>query len=215
MKVVISAVILAVAILMGSYFHTQTTRYELVLVENGAMKIDRQTGNVWILRGGNRGFQLVSDRTEEKEEIAETSEELAESLARAAHTLDDKILSNEFFIQSWLKQRKGSLWIVGWQARKIDDQTYLVSYSFKGSDDPIDDVAEKHLKGGWLFEVNLDAEIVRNVSGDPFLEQLYKPDLFEIPRKVVETQGGTITFPGNMTKDEINIVLDREGTLRR
>ena len=62
-----------------------------------------------------------------------------------------------------MKERKGSLQIFGWKAEKQDDQTYLVSYTFDNGDGVI----------GIYFEVNLVAEIVRNIKGDSELEKKY------------------------------------------
>ena len=68
-------------------------------------------------------------------------------------------------IKQWLKAKKGILRVHGWNAKKIDDQTYLVGYTY--------DEGPGSSSGGWVFEVNLNAEIVREVIGDPQLEQKY------------------------------------------
>jgi len=74
-------------------------------------------------------------------------------------TVDEAIKA----INKWLQTRKGSLKIYGWEAQKIDEYTYLVSYTF----------GEGKERVGFFFEVNLLAGIVRKVPGDPELEKKY------------------------------------------
>ena len=68
MKVIMSAVVLAVAILMGAYFHAQTVRYELAMTENILLRIDRQTGVVWRVRpnadGSGRWWVQIAEEAE-------------------------------------------------------------------------------------------------------------------------------------------------------
>ena len=63
MKAVISAVILAVAILLGFYLVSQSMRYELGMPTAGwPFKIDRQTGVVWFVTvsaAGDRNFTEI------------------------------------------------------------------------------------------------------------------------------------------------------------
>jgi hypothetical protein len=58
---------------------------------------------------------------------------------------------------------KGDLRIEGWKAQKIDDDTYLVTYTYEP-----DGVSR-----GWPFEVKLSVEVVRYVVGDRALEDKY------------------------------------------
>jgi hypothetical protein len=71
--------------------------------------------------------------------------------------------SNDAQIQETLQRVKGSIRVTGWQARRIDDQTFLVVYSYS--------VGEA--LRGWVFEVNLAASVVRPVEGDPELTRKY------------------------------------------
>jgi hypothetical protein len=68
-------------------------------------------------------------------------------------------------IKGLLQARKGILEVHGWKTRKIDDQTYVVAYLY--------DVGPASNTGGWIFEVNLEAKIVRPVLGDAELEKKY------------------------------------------
>lgn len=62
MKVIISAAILAVAILLGGYFHAQSVRYELGMMEGAILRIDRQTGDAWNVRNG--AWVQIAEATE-------------------------------------------------------------------------------------------------------------------------------------------------------
>jgi len=68
-------------------------------------------------------------------------------------------------IKGLLQARKGILKVHGWKTRKIDDQTYVVAHLY--------DVGPASNTGGWIFEVNLEAQIVRPVLGDAELEKKY------------------------------------------
>lgn len=66
-------------------------------------------------------------------------------------------------LRKTLGRTKGYLKIIGWVAEMVNEQTYLVSYSY------IDGSGAK----GWFFEVNLNGGIVRKVQGDIVLEEKY------------------------------------------
>ena len=78
MKVIISAVILAVAILLGSYFHAEATRYDIVSSGTNFYPnlIDRRTGRVWVIRGNdfNRGWQLIPTLEDQQDPIKKAFE---------------------------------------------------------------------------------------------------------------------------------------------
>lgn len=52
-----------------------------------------------------------------------------------------------------MRRKKGILRIFGWKASKIDEQTYLVSYSYNAG----------YGERGWLFKVNIVGETVRHI----------------------------------------------------
>ena len=63
MKVIVPAVILAVAILLGSYFNAEATRYEIIASSTNfyPQLIDRRTGRVWLILNNRvaEGWQLI------------------------------------------------------------------------------------------------------------------------------------------------------------
>jgi hypothetical protein len=68
-------------------------------------------------------------------------------------------------IHRFLGEKKGPLRVYGWHATKIDDQTFLVAYTY--------DEGPGSQINGWAFEYNSKAGIARNVTGDPDLQKEY------------------------------------------
>lgn len=99
------------------------------------------------------------------------------NLAKNAHTLaqgdvylanyapDPATTTNEARIKNLLSRVKGDITIFGWQAFRWDNDTFLVSYSYRRNGQ---DVAS-----GWPFEVKINEQVVRYVIGDPELEKKY------------------------------------------
>lgn len=92
----------------------------------------------------------------------------ATELAKDARTLDQNSWlffkeTNEQFLNEWFKEQKGDTLCVGWSAKRVDGQIYLVTYALAR-----DDITERV-----RFEVNLATLAVRNVSGNPALEFKY------------------------------------------
>jgi hypothetical protein len=128
-------------------------------------------------------FTGCSNATDERPPIDRSTlaerdarQEAAIELAQAARTLSHgQGYTNEEVIRNVLQSTKGHLRIVGWQALLVEEE---VKFRFK--DDPHFDRwlvwYEIELDGeqrGWPFEVNLAAQIVRKVAGDPVLEKRY------------------------------------------
>jgi hypothetical protein len=70
---------------------------------------------------------------------------------------------NETQIQQMMQRVKGTIHVNGWQARRVDDQIFLVTFSYSNASETL----------GWAFEVNLPANLVRLVEGDPELQRKY------------------------------------------
>ena len=173
--IVWTVTIIVTGSLIGLYLYLQNSRFYIQSTAKGfAYKIDRKTGKTWVIDGGME-YPVVS--------MGETSKALAPEeeaivLAKLSRVLDE-YSSAESVITDWLRKKKGNLRVIGWKARKITDQTYLVSYTFE---------QESGVRG-YFFEVNLVAEIVRFVSEDPELSKKYGiktktvGDLFEDDEK--------------------------------
>ena len=132
------------------------------------------------------GYSEFSERREAKllaaKEARETSERaaaeqkaLAQSieLAKNARTLvkgqvftskpSPETTTNDFQLRRIMSEMKGELRIIGWQAKRHDSDTFVVTYSYESRGET----------RGFPFEVNVTAGVVRAIIGDPELEQKY------------------------------------------
>jgi hypothetical protein len=146
----------------GLFVYLRGDRYSLVAQagdDGKVYKIDRRTGRVWLI---DYAFSVEIKEADDKS--PETQEESAIGLAKS-YFPPDTPSSMDDTIHNWLRAKEGTLRVYGWKARKVDNQTYLVGYTF--DEGPGTNV------GGWVFEVNLEAGIVRKVQGDQELEKKY------------------------------------------
>jgi hypothetical protein len=98
-------------------------------------------------------------------ELAKNGRNLLQPLL-FGRNIDPATLTNDHQIRAEMSNLKGDIDVIGWQARRIDSDTFLVTYVYALRNDP----------GGfrgWPFEVNVPHEIVRRVLGDRELEQKY------------------------------------------
>ena len=151
--------ILAAAALVAFYVHSENSRFYLISGgDNLIYKIDRRTGKTWVILGSG-AFEVIEPQEDEPEKQAV-------NLAKA-FKLPPGVYSGtgaEFYINDQLKKTKGDLKINGWRADRIDEQTYLVSYTLELKGTPM----------GWYFEVNLEGNLVRYITTDSELEQKYR-----------------------------------------
>jgi hypothetical protein len=156
------SVIAAVTAVACFYIYGLSNRYTAVNAGDGKMyKIDRQTGETVMLVGA-REVPVSPPRTPK----SETLEERAIRLAKAANTLVSNApgpLDNDYQVGKWARSQSGQLRIIGWEARRINDQVVIVTYS-------VDQGAGLR---SWAFEVQVEAALVRNITGDPALERTY------------------------------------------
>jgi hypothetical protein len=153
-------------------------------------------------------------------------EQQAIQLTKDAHTLtpqetvptggDPSTLRNDYQIQQRLSTLKGTLRITGWSAKRIDDQTFLVTYGFEQDSRPL----------MFSFETNIAANIVRNVIDDPILRLKYgvpePPEVRRLDGKWRDLDGTLMPLwkPPNACElksngDSITIACDRpEGSDR-
>jgi hypothetical protein len=140
-----------------------SNRFIVTNAGGGAVyKTDKRTGKTTVLRGAKEFAVQPPEDAVMAFLNAPSPEETAIKLAQDATTLH-KYKINRYFLAEWLKEQKGDIRVGGWSAKKVDDQTYLVTYALV-----------RDGKGeGVRFEVNLAAQLVRNVKGDPALEEKY------------------------------------------
>ena len=158
---------LAAVALVAIFVYVIGARYYIIPSGDGRVyKIDRITGHTWVLEG-EREYPIQR----EVSSLA-TEEARAITLAKLAYSIDSSSmdqLDNDSWIQRKLQSVLGPLKVYGWSAKRVDDATYVVSYTY--------DTGEG--KRGHFLEVNLEANLVRNIVGNPWLEEKYK---IEIPR---------------------------------
>ena len=158
------AAVLAVlaATLLGAWLWIRETRYCLHKNEGAtAFIIDRRTGKVWL-----SGAQEISGMA--ASEIGGFSErEQAITMAKNAYSLEEAT-TNQTLLETWLQNEKGLFRARGWDARKVQEGIYLVSYTIERlSGEPT------FPQQGYWFEVQPNVNLVRMVVGDAALEEKY------------------------------------------
>lgn len=150
--------IIAATTLICFFIYTQNNRFVTANAGDGKVyKINKRTGESMLIVGHR---EIPIEPTKE-----ETLEERAISLAKEAWTLSsDPYLGNDFEIRNAVEKIRGNLKIIGWQARQVDEQTFVVTYSFKNGDGVV---------SCWAFEVKPKEDFVRNILGDALLEKKY------------------------------------------
>lgn len=93
-----------------------------------------------------------------------TRVEKAITLVKHSH-VESKVKTTEEYIKELMQKRTGYLKVYGWEAEHIEGDVYLVWYLFE--------TREGQGRGGYVYEVQLDSEIVRKVSGNAELEKKY------------------------------------------
>ena len=128
--VVISVAILAVGAVVSVVFHAQATRYVTVNAGEGRVyRVDRRTGES-VLLAGVREIPIEKSKPPQAQDpnleavVEAMVIEEAIRLAKDAHTLGSRYnFSNESEIRLWLREQKGELRVLGWDARRVDEQT--------------------------------------------------------------------------------------------
>jgi len=93
---------------------------------------------------------------------AEMTEEMAIERVKKSHALLPKT-STESIIRKWAENNSEKLQIIGWQARKMDDEKYLISYT------AMDGVLPK----GFYFDLDIRTGEVVNLANKPDLQKKY------------------------------------------
>jgi hypothetical protein len=179
MKTLLIALLAAAALVVAAVWaysaYLENSRFIITNAGGGAVyKTDRKTGKTTVLHGAKelevQPHRLLSEEEQRQQAAIDRfldeppPEQVAVQLAKTASTLSQfKYINNERHLNEWLNTQKGDIRISGWSAKKVDDQTYLVTYA----------LVRDGKSEGVRFEVNLAAQLVRNVKGDPALEQKY------------------------------------------
>ena len=100
--------------------------------------------------------------TEEALPEVQDEGERAVEMVKKSHVLDP-VFPVEAVLKKWSETTAGKMQVIGWQAKKMADQVYVVSYT----------ASDGLNTRGFYFEVNLESGTVRNVANSPELQQKY------------------------------------------
>ncbi len=166
-KTVVGCVVIIAAAAVSCFFiYSQNTRYIMLSAGDGQVyKTDQRTGQSVLLLGTIEQEVKPAFLTKQK-----SLEESAIWLAKNGYTLGLYPTDNESGIRNAIKKIIGPLNIIGWQAQQVDEQTFVVTYSYEKGEEV----------RSWAFEVKPKERLVRNIIGDSALENMYgfesKPD---------------------------------------
>lgn len=90
------------------------------------------------------------------------AEDRAIESIKKSHAID-RFSDVETQMKKWTDENSGKLQIIGWQAKKIDDRTYLVSYT---ASDGID-------TKGFYFDIDMNTGAVHHIADHPELQKKY------------------------------------------
>ncbi|MDA8104624.1 MAG: hypothetical protein M0Z71_04525, partial [Nitrospiraceae bacterium] len=98
----------------------------------------------------------------EGEMASSTPEEKAVGMVKGSDALL-KMTSVDSIVNKWTQDNAGKYKVVGWQATKIDDQQYLVSYTALDGSTP----------KGFYFVADLQSGVVEDLAHNPELQKKY------------------------------------------
>jgi hypothetical protein len=90
------------------------------------------------------------------------TEEMAIELTKKSYALD-RFSDVEAIMRKWAEENSGKFQIVGWKAKRIDDRTFLVSYTAS------DGLSTK----GFYFDIDVNTGTVRHIADHPELQKKY------------------------------------------
>ena len=93
----------------------------------------------------------------------EMNEQQAIETVKNSKTLD-RIFSADAIVKKWSEENAARFKVIGWNARRADDSSYLVSYT----------VLDGAVTRGFYFDVNIQTGEVQNVANSPDLQKKHK-----------------------------------------
>jgi hypothetical protein len=89
-------------------------------------------------------------------------EKQAIELVKKSHAID-RFSDVETLMEKWADENSGKLQIIGWNAKRMDDQTYLVSYT----------ASDGLNTRGFYFDLDTNTGLVRHIADYPELQKKY------------------------------------------
>ncbi|MDA8079229.1 MAG: hypothetical protein M0Z79_09875 [Nitrospiraceae bacterium] len=74
-----------------------------------------------------------------------------------------KMTTVESIVKKWTEENAGKYKIVGWQAKKVDDRKYFISYTAMDGDMP----------KGFYFDLDAQTGVVQDLAHNPELQKKY------------------------------------------
>ena len=96
------------------------------------------------------------------ETLPDDPEGKAVALVKRSHVID-KFMDVDMLMKKWTDEYSAKFQVLGWKAKKVDDQLYLVGYTIT------DGLATK----GFYFDVDLSTGTVRHLAEHPELQKKY------------------------------------------
>ncbi|MDP2158631.1 MAG: hypothetical protein Q8K68_13100 [Nitrospirota bacterium] len=101
-------------------------------------------------------------RSDAPDMSADKTPDWAIDSVKKSRTLD-RSATVDALLSKWTKENSDKLKVIGWIARKVDEKSYLVTYTATDGVTPT----------GFYFEVNVETGEIRNIAGNADLQQKY------------------------------------------
>ncbi len=105
---------------------------------------------------------LPERRSDAPDMSADKTPDWAIASVKKSHILD-RSATVDTLMNKWTKENSDKLQVIGWIARKVDEKSFLVTYTATDGVTPT----------GFYFEVNIETGEIRNIAGSADLQQKY------------------------------------------
>lgn len=158
--VIIVTAVACVILVAGWWIGTSRDRF--YLEHNGRItyKVDRRTGQMWMLYGDEERLVKSKPKAQIMSKAPIPPEDQAIALAMEARSLQT-FMTNRLAIEAAVKELTGKVLIRGWKAYAVDTENYRVGFYLE----------RDGISLAWLFDTHLSTGIVRAVQAD------YRTDL--------------------------------------
>ncbi len=123
---------------------------------------------------------VLSQSEQETYEKLTKKQNLTQNESKLLELLNEKLIwivkdfqDTEDGIKQKLEEERVNIKIIGWKVRRVDEQTYLVSYTYEKGGKTF----------GWFFDVKSGGKVIRDVSSDQELMRKYNVDYREEVKK--------------------------------
>jgi len=105
---------------------------------------------------------LPERRSDTPDMSADKTPDWAIESVKNSHLLD-RFATVDTLVNKWTKENADKLKMIGWLAKKVDEKTYLVTYT----------ATDGVMPTGFYFELNVETGEIRNIAGNAELQQKY------------------------------------------